>query len=357
MAIRPLLARRSIAAVLVLVGAVGAVWFAELAQSSVATSPYVTRCGAGLCLRGQPFVIHGATAYGTYDEPTTEVRLAQRAHLNTIAIVEFALHHKNLQSVLSEATWVRVDRMIAAARHGGLHVVITLSEYAQALQLAGRTPTRVDWGPLLRFIARRVNTVTHVRYRDDPTIAMVQLWGEICYPGESDSTCPPGTSGTAADMSRFYHRSLTEWHALAPNILATTGGFSHLNAPNSSGIPWRAIMSDPANPICEIEINSANDVSGTVGKVTAYCKSIGKPWYLAAWSSCYQDPGYPFYTTDDRSMAAHARAMYAISRGGLPARKASVGSEFWNLRARAVSPGHCDIGPAFPLTFAAVQHG
>jgi hypothetical protein len=158
-------------------------------------------------------------------------------------------------------------------------------------------------------------------------------------------------------MQSFYHRSLTEWHALAPNILASTGGFSHLNSTNSSGISWQAIMADPVNPLCEIEVNSPNDVTGTVNKVTDYCRIIGKPWYLAAWSSCYADTGYPYYTPSDESMAAHARAMYSLQHGNSPATVPAVGSEFWNLRDRGVVPGHCDIGPAFPLTFGVVQRG
>jgi len=308
-------------------------------------------------LSGQPFTIHGATAYGTYDRPQTEVDLAVRAKLNTLAIVEFETKYHSLSSTMSEATWSRVDQMVAAAKTAGLHVVLTLSGYAQSLQAAGVTPTRADWGQYLAFIANRVNTVTHIRYRDEPTIAMVQLWGEICYPGESDGTCPAGTSGTATDMINFFHRTLTQWHALAPNIVASTGGFSHLNGKNSSGIPWQSIMADPANPLCEIEINSPNDVTGTVAKVTSYCKSLGKPWYLAAWSSCYASSSYPFHTPSDSTMAAHARAMYAISHGGTPAAYSAVGSEFWNLRDRGVSAGHCDIGPAFPQTFGVVQAG
>lgn len=319
-------------------------------------SPFVRVCGTQLCLYGAPFRIHGATAYGTYDDPATEVQLALRANLNTLAVVEFETHHHSLADTMSRATWTRVDRFIAAAGRAKLHIVLTLSSYAQSLQIAGITPTRTDWKPYLSFIANRRNTATHVLYKNDPTIAFVQLWGEACYPGESDHTCPAGTSGTAADLQAFYHRSLVEWHALAPNILISTGGFSHLNSPTASGIPWRAIMSDPANPLCEIEVNSPGDLNRTVSKVTRYCRRIGKPWYLAAWSSCYADPNYPFYTPSDASMAVHARRMYGVAGGRPPAAFAAVGSEFWNLRDRGVAAGHCDIGPAYPQTFAVIQN-
>lgn len=319
------------------------------------TTDFVQRCGGQLCLSGSPFVIHGATAYGTYKDPSTEVALARRAKVNTLAIVEFETKYHSLSDTMSEATWSRVDKFIATAKAGGLHVVLTLSSYAQSLQKAGKTPTRTDWYAYLNFIANRVNTLTKVKYKDEPAIAMVQLWGEICYPGESDSTCPAGTSGTAADMVNFYHRTLTQWHSLAPKILASTGGFSHLNNSTSSGIPWQTIMSDSANPVCELEVNSPGDVKGSVGKVTTLCGQLGKPWYLAAWSSCYADSGYPFYLASDSAMAGHAQDMYNIQHGGAPAVIPAVGGEFWNLRDVGVSPGHCDIGPAFPVTFGVIQ--
>lgn len=322
---------------------------------------FVHVCGSGLCLNGKPFTIHGATAYGTFGQPTTEVALAQKAKVNTLAIVEFEASHHVLSSLYGPdpatyaKTWSQVDAFIAAAKQGGVHIVLTLSSYAQSLQAAGQTPTTTDWGPFLSFIANRTNTVTGVQYKNDPTIAMVQLWGEICYPGEADTTCPAGTSGTAVDMQNFYHRSITQWQAVAPNILISTGGFSHVNTANSSGIPWQAILSDPANPVCELEVNSPGDVTGAVNKFTSYCKSIGKPWYLAAWSSCYQDTGYPYYLADDAAMAHHAQDMYSLEKGQAPATYAAAGDEFWNLRDQGVSAGHCDIGPSYPQTWSVIQ--
>ena len=330
--------------------------------STTAPTGFVQVCGTQLCINGQPFTIHGATAYGTYSSPATEVALAQQAKVNTLAIVEFESQHHVLASLYGPdpttyaQTWNQVDAFIGAARQAGLHVVLTLSSYAQSLQAAGQTPTTTDWGPFLSYIANRTNTVTGVQYKNDPTIAMVQLWGEICYPGEADTTCPAGTSGTATDMQNFYHRSITEWQADAPSILISTGGFSHVNTTNASGIPWQAIESDPANPICELEVNSPNDVTGAVGKFTQYCQQLGKPWYLAAWSSCYQDTGYPYYLADDSAMAQHAQDMYNLEKGLSPASYAAAGDEFWNLRDQGVSAGHCDLGPAYPLTWSVIQN-
>ena len=321
----------------------------------------VSVCGRSLCAGGSPFVIRGATAYGTYSEPYAEVALARAAHLNTLELVEFDTRYHVLSDTESAATWDRVDTFIAVARSRGLHVILDLAEYGQSLQAAGETPTTVDWGPYLSFIAHRRNTKDGVLYKDDPTVAMVELFGEICYPGESGSTCPAGTTGTTTQMRNFFDRSEQEWHALAPTILVSSGGFSHLDHRDnptgvSTGIPYRAVYADPANAVCDLEVNSPGDYSQSIGKVTRYCRSIGKPWFLSAWSSCFQDTRYPYYFATDARMAAHARAMDDVTRGGQPSRETAVGTVFWNLNHTPVSPGMCDLGPQFPLTWATVQH-
>jgi hypothetical protein len=183
---------------------------------------------------------------------------------------------------------------------------------------------------------------------------MVELFGEICYPGETDSTCPAGTSGTAEQMEQFFDRSETEWHALAPNILISSGGFSHLDG--NTTIPWQAIVADPDNSVCDLEVNSPNDYNESVGKFTNYCQSLGKPWFLAAWSSCYDTSSYPYYLATDADMADHAVLMYGLADGTAPAPYTAVGSDFWNLQDDGVSPGSCDLGPAFPQTWSVVRN-
>ena len=160
-------------------------------------------------------------------------------------------------------------------------------------------------------------------------------------------------------MQSYFSRTENEWHALAPNILISSGGFSHLDSNDSpsgtaSGIPYQAIYSDPANATCDLEVNSTNDYSKSVPKVTAYCKSIGKPWFLSAWSSCYNDPGYPYLLPTDQAMATHAQDMYNLVHGQSPSNETAIGSDFWNLRDIGVSAGHCDLGPAYPLTWSTI---
>jgi hypothetical protein len=314
----------------------------------------VTLCGTSLCLAGQPFRIKGATAYGQYDDAPAEVAAALAAHLDTLEIVEFETKYHDLTDAMSEATWTRVDKLLAAARGAGLHVVLNLSSYGQSLAAAGKTPTAVDWGPYLQFVTTRVNTVDSMVYRDDPTLALIELYGEIPQPDGK------GTDGTPQQMTDFFHRTLGELGTLDPHHLRSTGGFSYLNLPKAAGIDWKTIMSDPLDQVCAVEINSQPDRDTSVPMVSSFCKGLGKPWFVAAWSACVGSSamfgGDIDHFPTDALAAAHAADMYAVAAdqgvtGTAPA-MAAVGSDFWNL-GTGTAPT-CDINPGFSQTFAVV---
>jgi hypothetical protein len=334
-------------AVLVAVGGLGA-------YACQPPSPYVHSCGTSLCLEGSTWIEKGGTGYGQYSTPTSLVADAQSGKLNTIELVEFDTQRKQLSDTESAATWNQLDRVIADAAKGGLLVVLNLSEFGQSLQAAGYRMSSAswqqEWNQYLRFIASRINTVTGVKYGSDPTIAMVELWGEIPAPNL------PNPVGTAAQMQQWYSATMAEWHSLAPHILVSSGGFSYLNESGAAGIPWQQIMSDPNNAACDTEINSIGDRDVTTPMVTKYCQGIGKPWFLSAWSSCLKPPQSSTDLDDfstDAQMATHAANMYAIASGQSPATYRALGTDLWSLGPATTNT--CQLGPQFPLTWAVVQ--
>jgi hypothetical protein len=115
-------------------------------------------------------------------------------------------------------------------------------------------------------------------------------------------------------------------------------------------------MADGYNPVCDLEVNSPDDLNAAVGPVTNYCRSIGKPWFLAAWSSCYNSSSYPFNTPTDADMAGHAQTMYSLASGGTPAAYRAIGADFWNLANDGTPAGTCSLSPAFPQTWSVVQN-
>lgn len=320
-------------------------------------SPYVTVCGTSLCQNNQPVWFKGATAYGQYSNGTSEAATAKAAGLNTLEAVEFDCNYHQLADTESACTWNRLDQFIAQVEAAELHVVLNLSEYGQSLQAAGVTMSspawQTDWNSYLDFVSGHVNTVTHVAVRNDPGIAWIELWGEVPAPNYS------GAVGTTSQLTAWYQATLAHWHADAPNILGTTGGFSYLNDPNS-GIDWKTIMADPNSPVCQWEINSYDDRNVTTPAATSYCKTLGKPWFLQAWSSCVGQPSQGSWDINsqpsDAAGATHVADMYAVARGtSLATAYAAAGTDFWNL-----GPGQaptCDIGPQFPLEWKAVQAG
>ena len=315
---------------------------------------YVTSCGTSLCFDGSPWIEKGGSGYGQYGTPASLVAEAKSGKLNTIELVEFDTRHHQLSDTESTATWNRLDQVIADAGKAGLHVVLNLSEFGQSLQAAGYTMSSAswqhEWNQYLSFIARRTNTVTGLKYGSDPTIAMVELWGEIPAPNLSNPI------GTAAQMQGWFSATLAEWHSLAPHILVSSGGFASLNERGAAGIPWQRIMSDPNNATCDIEINSVGDRDVTTPMVTKYCQGIAKPWFLSAWSSCLKPPrsstDLDGYATDAQ-MAMHAAAMYATDSGQSSAAYRALGTDFWGL-GRATT-NTCQLGPQFPLTWAVVR--
>lgn len=120
-------------------------------------------------------------------------------------------------------------------------------------------------------------------------------------------------------------------------------------------------MSDELDQVCALEINADGDRNTTAPMVSSYCKGLGKPWFLAAWSSCIGSSAsftgdLDNYPTDALG-AAHATDMYAVASdtgvtGTAPA-MAAVGSDFWNLGSGTAPT--CNLNPGFPDTFAAVK--
>jgi hypothetical protein len=242
-------------------------------------SPFVQVCGESLCLHGQPWRIHGATVYGSYGDPDTEIALAKRTGLNTLEIVEFEHDYHSLASTMSETTWQPVDALIAGAAANGLHVVLNLSGYGQSLMAAGQKPTTTDWDAYLRFVVGRVNTKNGVRYGDDPTIAKIELYGEIDAPNYAVPL-----RGTTAETTAFFARTLHELKALDPNHVVSSGGFSYINDPGS-GIDWRTIVADPDNATCDIEVNSFPDRDISVPAMNSASRGSCRPGARASTAS------------------------------------------------------------------------
>lgn len=300
---------------------------------------------------------HGATVYGWgFDNRPALITLAQQAGLNCIEVVNFESTYQDITTAMAESTWTRIDDLLARCRTAGLKMLLNLSGYYHSLMAAGTKPTTADWNTYLTFVMNRVNTVNGVTYKYDNAIAKIELVGEIDAPNYSTPL-----RGTTQETTDFFNRTLRQLRKLTTRHVISSGGFSYLDDAGS-GIDWQTIMADPYNQVCDVELNSTPDRNTAIPNVAAYAATQGKPWFMAAFSSCQGTAAFTGdldHWPDDASMAAHFDDCYRIARvagATAPApSNAAAGAHFWNLGATPAGSGNCDISQNYPLTFAKVQ--
>lgn len=306
---------------------------ARLTAASTTVSR-VSVCGRQLCAGGQPWVVRMGSVNGRADA-TKAPGWATALHLNTLRLTDFLDTHNSAASApYDPARWAAVDRLIAASHAAGLHVELDLATYRNQLLRTGANPYTHDWKPFLTFVAQRRNTVTGVRYGEDPTLAVVSFAGEV---EPINATNNAGI--TSAGLTTFFRTVLATYAALAPHQALSNGGLLQLDW--NSGIDWRAIMALPHNDIPAVHIYSTNDRTITVPAFSAYAAQLGKPWLN-------EEFGAPM------SIGDPARAQLLTSTFALTKRYGVAGDGFWNVGPQTQNT--YDVGPQFPLAFAAVRN-
>jgi mannan endo-1,4-beta-mannosidase len=198
----------------------------------------------------------------------------------------------------------------------------------------------------MAFVANRVNTVTGVAYRDDPTIAIVSIAGEPGPPNSEECGMAAGT----AELTDFFARTMAEWQELDTNHLVSNGGFIHLDweelhgNPAGSGIDWQAIFSDPANDVPSIHtyVNYPVPMDDPpvpfteyqTAKIAPFVADLGKPWITEEFGFPQRDP--------DPGRAVYYEAVYQLQRD-----YGSAGVAFWSL-GHELHPTTFDVNPDTP---------
>ena len=276
-----------------------------------------------------------ASVLGIDGHRAATISMAQNGGLNTIRLVNMLDETGPLSGAYDEAQWRNVDADIAAARAAGLHVELDLSSYRNLLFNHGINPYAQDWQQFLAFVADRVNTVTGVRYADDPTIAVVAFAGEIEPPKYGGNT----VHATATQIYSFFTRTFAEWHALDPHHLTTTGGQLFFADPYA-GIDWQKLVLLPGDDVCTIHVYSQTDLTTGMGDVASWCAGA-RPWVVEEYGA-NQSVGDSARATFFGAVSARARSLGAAGEG------------FWNLGPEQL-PGSHDVNPSLPSAWKAVQ--
>jgi len=293
---------------------------------------FVKVCGAHLCIDGKQWEPYFASTYDASHHLVWDINTAAQGHLNTLRITNFLDPDGNPQTApYSEAYWRIVDQLIAGARAKGLHIILDLSAYRNmTTQNETHNPYLVDWKPFLTFVINRVNTVTKVRYGDDPTIAMFALAGEV--------NPPNGTNPlheTTQQINAFFARTAREFKTLDHNQLLSPGGLYQFSW--NSGVDYKTIFSNPALDVCAVH----SPPTGADAAITAqFCARIHKPWL---WEEFF----------DPQGVGDQARAQFFQQTYHAEKQLQAAGIGFWNL-GPGLGADNDDVGPQTPLTWQVV---
>jgi hypothetical protein len=273
-------------------------------------------------------------------DPAGTVALAKQANLNTIRITDFLKVKGNPSTApYDETSWRYVDAMIAAAGAAGLHVDLGLADYRATLWNSCINPYTANWNQFISTVANRINTVTNVPYKDDPTIAFVSVAGEPLPVGTHRFTAsatgrPCSLSYSTSDLTAFYAATTSEWTQQGGTVLINSGGLGYLNE-SKSGIDWQSIFLLPTNAFCDIK--TYGGMQAWAPSAANYCKSIGKP-IIAEEFGWQQSAGDPQRAQLFATMFAQLRALDF------------AGTAFWNLGYQS-APTSYEINPSTPDTF------
>ena len=300
-----------------------------------ADAGFVAVCGRSFCVDGQRWYLYGASTSGGLENPLRTVKLAQAAGLNSIRIAAF-LHEERGSDPYEEARWRLVDGLLAAAGAADLKVDLDLSTYRNYLHNSGKNPYTYDWGRFVAFVVNRVNTISGMRYGDDPAIAFVEFAPEV----DGIIGNPDPLSPTTAELTDFFRRTYAQWRAGDANHLISSGGL--LQYGWNSGIDWRAIFGSV--DFCSVHVYSETDIAA-LAAVAAYCEGIGKPWLN-------EEFGFPQDVGDAVRAAAYQRQFDLAKTGG------AAGTAFWNIGEQLTGVNYpsqtYDVNPQTPKTWAVV---
>jgi hypothetical protein len=79
----------------------------------------------------------------------------------------------------TEANWVAADYLLATPRTASIKVLHDCSDYCGKELSRGFTPANQDWNTFTDSVCNRVNTVNGRVYKNDDTIALITMAGEI----------------------------------------------------------------------------------------------------------------------------------------------------------------------------------
>jgi mannan endo-1,4-beta-mannosidase len=205
------------------------------------TAGLVSRSGRHLMLNGQPYYVHGTNQYALFylDSSSVDELLRDAASLGANVVRSWAFcdgdHNDGVcfqpsPGVYDETTFQRLDYVIRRAGQLNLRLILTLTnnwdDFGGMNQYVAWSPTasshdefytdaaaRAMYRDYVQHVLNRVNSLTGIAYKDDPTILMWELANE-----------PQCQSDTSGDTVLAWVEEMASFiKSIDPNHLVGTG--------------------------------------------------------------------------------------------------------------------------------------
>lgn len=293
---------------------------------------FVQTSGVDFILDGVKWVPMGGSTYDistpqTSDEIDGFINRALFCNLNIIRIVNYFGGDG-----MNAAQWAHVDNIMVRARAAGLKVLFDLSDYTAVLANDGHdfedqpVSEYIDlWNTFLTWVFNRENTLNGLIYKNDDTIAIVSISGEVGYvEGRTDGQfLHDWFAGTSAHIKTIDTNHIIHAGGQIPEIILSTDYTTAFGAQQDMlSIPTIDCVS--THPYYTFQ-----NMEDLFPLLQAYSIEKQKPWFS-------EEFGYNQSTSAYRHDGVRAAAMRRAYN--LAFKYGSAGALFWNLDTGYFNP-------------------
>ncbi len=310
---------------------------------------FVQTSGTKFTLDGQVWVPMGGTTYDiswprTNANADSYINAAVAMDLNIIRIVNFFGDDLGL----NEAQWAHADYILNKANSVGLKVLLDLSDYCAVTtnmtSISCPFPVnRQNWYDFVDWLFARTNTVNGRLYKNDDTIAIIAIVGEV---GDHGGTV----------LRDFYSDVSARIKATGAQQIVHAGGqIPEISLSSDWTTTWgiqQDMLSIPTiDCISTHPYYTHQNMRDLFPLLQGYSQEKNKPWFI-------EEFGYN--QTDQAARRDSTREVYMRLAYNLGFKYGSAGAIFWNIDSGYYnfdtnSGGGFGVNPNTPLVFNTVK--
>jgi len=302
---------------------------------------YVTTSGTQFILNGRPFLPFGATIYDDLYFPSrfpAKFDACVAMGLNMVRFVNFLTIAATANIEFSESVWVIIDQCLEYCRARGLKVLLDLSDFNAITTARGYVCFDANWltqaQAFYTFVFTRVNTINGRVYKNDDTIAIISIVGEL--------TAWSGVEANGYNTAGGYIK------AVDPNHIVHAGGQYVQTIFDSSMGSWEGYIPGDILSFSNIDCASIHtyhysdsDFSTFLPLLQQYSQKRNKPWFIEEFGF-----DQTFYPDSQRAVSMKKTYQQGFKNG-------SAGHLFWNYDS-GVHAGY-GVNPSTTESFSMVQ--